>query len=311
MPIVRPLAENDLPQTWRIARVAFGTFFGMPEPEKNWLDRDLHTNRFHSGHVEAFVAEDNGTVIGSNFATRWGSVGFFGPLTTSVDRWNGGLAQPLVAASCDAFDRWGLTHAGLFTFPHSTKHIHLYGKFGFHPRFLTVLMTAPARAGKLPDYSRYSALVDGRAAADTAARELCGAIYDGLDLSGEIHAVAAQNLGDTLLLWDGPSRLGGFAVCHWGPASEAGEGNLYVKFAAVRPGPGIAERFSALLDGTAALAHVAGMPNVLAGINLSHADAYRQMKASGFTPAFQGVTMHRGNEPGYSRPDTYVIDDWR
>ena len=65
--------------------------------------------------MEAFAAEEDGVLVGSNFATRWGSVGFFGPLSTSVDRWNGGLAQPLVAAVCDAFDRWGVTHAGLFT----------------------------------------------------------------------------------------------------------------------------------------------------------------------------------------------------
>jgi len=25
----------------------------------------------------------------------------------------------------------------------------------------------------------------------------------------------------------------------------------------------------------------------------------------------QGVTMHRPNEPGYSRPGAFVIDDWR
>ena len=311
MPIVRPLAEADLPQTWRIVRTAFGTFFGAADPENYWADRDLHYNRFRSEHVEGVVAEENGAVVGSNFATRWGSVGFFGPLSTAVDRWNGGLAQPLVAAACAAFDRWGVTHAGLFTFAQSTKHVHLYGKFGFHPRFLTALMTAPARAGTLPEYARYSSLTDGRAAAEAAARALCDALYEGLDLSGEIRAAAALGLGDTLLLWDGPSRLGAFAVCHWGPASEAGEGCLYIKFGAARPGAGVEARFGALLDGAAALAQAVGMPAVLAGVNLSREPAYRQMKASGFTPAFQGVAMHRGNEPGYCRPEVYAIDDWR
>jgi len=312
MPIVRPLVEADLPQTWRVARNAFGTFMGVPDPASHWADRDLHANRFRSEHVEAFVAEDGGTVIGSNFATRWGSVGFFGPLSTSVDRWNAGLAQPLVAEACAAFDRWGVTQAGLFTYPHSTKHVHLYGKFGFHARFLTALMSAPARPGVLGDYSRHSALaLDGRKAAEDATYALSDGIYQGLDLRGEIRAAAAQGLGDTLLLWDGPSRLAGFAVCHWGPASEAGEGCLYIKFGAARSGPGVDGRFAALLDGAAALAHAARMPAVLAGINLSRDAAYRQMKASGYRPAFQGVAMHRGNEPGYCRPDVYAIDDWR
>jgi hypothetical protein len=312
MPIVRPLVEADLPQSWRIVRTAFGTFFGAPDPENFWADRDLHTNRFRSEHVEAFIAEEDGAVVGSNFATRWGSVGFFGPLSTSVDRWNGGLAQPLVAAVCETFERWKVSHAGLFTFAQSTKHIHLYGKFGFYPRFLTVLMTAPARSGALPDYSRHLTLaLDGRKAAEDATLALSDSIYEGLDLRGEIRATAAQGLGDTLLVWDGPSRLAAFAVCHWGPASEAGEGCLYIKFGAVRPGPGVDARFAALLDGVAALAHTAGMPAVLAGVNLARDAAYRQMKASGYTPAFQGVAMHRGNQPGYCRPDVHVLDDWR
>ena len=312
MPTVRPLTAADLPESWRIVRTAFGTFFGAPDPASFWADRDLHTNRFRSEHVEAFVAEEEGAVVGSNFATRWGSVGFFGPLSTSVDRWNGGLAQPLVAAVCETFDRWGVTHAGLFTFAQSTKHIHLYSKFGFHPRFLTVLMTAPARPGTLSDYSLYSALaLDERQAAEDATFALSDSVYEGLDLRGEIRAVAAQGLGDTLLLWDGPSRLAGFAVCHWGPASEAGEGCLYIKFGAVRPGPSAGERFGALLDAASVLAHQTRMPAVLAGINLSHEEAYRRMKAHGYRPAFQGVAMHRGNEPGYCRADVYAIDDWR
>ncbi|MBV8777680.1 MAG: GNAT family N-acetyltransferase [Alphaproteobacteria bacterium] len=312
MPSVRPLAEADLPQTWRIARTAFGTFLGAPDPENFWRDRDLHRNRFRSDNVEAFVADEGGAVVGSNFVTRWGSVGFFGPLTTRVDRWDGGLAQPLVAAACDAFDRWGVSHAGLFTFPHSAKHVHLYGKFGFYPRFLTAIMSGAAAAYGLPaDATRYSAAAAGaRAAAEAAAGALCDEIYPGLDLGGDIRAVAAQGLGDTLLLWEG-SRLAGFAVCHWGPDSEAGAGFLYVKFGAVRGGAGAAERFARLLDAAAALAHEAGQPAMLAGVNLAREEAYRQMKARGFRTEIQGVTMHRDNAPGYSRPGVYVLDDWR
>jgi hypothetical protein len=31
----------------------------------------------------------------------------------------------------------------------------------------------------------------------------------------------------------------------------------------------------------------------------------------GYRAAIQGVAMHRPNESGYSRPDAYVLDDWR
>ena len=311
--VIRPLAEPDLPQTWHIARTAFGNFFGAPDREKFWTDLDLHYGRFRAAHVEAFVAEEDGTIVGSNFATRWGSVGFFGPLSTRIDLQNRGIGQSLAAAVCEVFARWQVSHAGLFTFAESAKHVHLYGKFGFHPRFLTALMTTPAQSGGLPvAASRYSVLPAAeRAAAEAAARELCDELYEGLDLGGEIRAVAAQGLGDTLLLRDGTSRLAGFAVCHWGPASEAGAGCLYVKFGAARPGPGAEIRFGALLDAAAALADVAGMATVLAGVNLARAEAYGQMKARGFRTVFQGVAMHRNNESGYSRLGLHILDDWR
>ena len=312
MPLIRPLVAQDLAEAQRIVRVAFGTFFGVPDLDNFWTDRDYVHGRCGAEHVEAFGAEEDGALVGSNFATRWGSFGFFGPLSVRPDRWEGKCAQPLVAAVCDAFDRWGVSQAGLFTFPHSAKHVHLYGKFGFYPRFLTAIMAKPASPGALPEYSRYSALApEGRSAAEDASFALTDGLYDGLDLRDEIRTGAARGLGDTLLLWDGPSRLAGFAVCQWGPASEAGADTLYVKFAAVRPGPGVDERFAALLDACGALAAAAGMNDVLAGVNLARDEAYRQMKALGFRTAIQGVAMHRDNEPGFCRPGLYIIDDWR
>jgi GNAT superfamily N-acetyltransferase len=312
MPIVRAMTEPDLPEAWRIVRTAFGTFFGVPDPANFWADRDLVYNRFGAEHIAAFAAEEDDVVVGSNFATRWGSVGFFGPITTRPDLWNRGIAQPLVAAACEAFEGWQLSHQALFTFPHSTKHVHLYGKFGFYPRFLTAIMSAPAQAGPLPDYSRYSTLAPpGRQAAEEASYALTDELYDGLDLRGEIRHVAARNLGDTVLVWDGASRLAGFAVCHWGLASEAGADFLYVKFGAVRSGAGAAERFDTLLDRCSALAAEVGMGKVLAGVNLAHEEAFRQMKTRGFRAEVQGVSMHRGNEAGYSRAGVYVLDDWR
>ena len=47
--------------------------------------------------------------------------------------------------------------------------------------------------------------------------------YDGLNLSREIRAVAAQHLGDTVVIGDG-QRVTGFAICHVGPGSEGGTG---------------------------------------------------------------------------------------
>jgi GNAT superfamily N-acetyltransferase len=310
---IRPLGEADLPQAARICRDAFGTFLGAPDPENFWADRDYVYGRFGAEHVASFAAEQDGELVGSNFATRWGSVGFFGPNTIRPERQGHGGGKALAEAVTNQFDRWGVRHGGLCTFPQSPMRIALYGKFGFRARFLTPIMAAPARtAGDPGRWSRYSELSDGdRRDVETACRELTDLLYDGLDLGAEIRTATARNLGDTLVLWEGASRLAGFAVCHWGPASEAGEGCCYVKFGAVRPGNGDVSRFDALLDGCGSLAAGVGMPNVLAGVNLSHEEAYLQMVARGFRADIQVVTMHRPNEAAYSRPGLYVLDDWR
>ena len=129
MVAVRALAERDLPEVQRIIRDAFGTFLGVPDLEKFWFPPYAHT-RFGAEHIASFAAEQDSKLAGSNFATHWGSVGFFGPLTTRPDLWDAGIGQRLVAAACDAFHGWGTRHAGLFTFAQSAKHVGLYGKFG-------------------------------------------------------------------------------------------------------------------------------------------------------------------------------------
>jgi hypothetical protein len=53
------------------------------------------------------------------------------------------------------------------------------------------------------------------------------------------------------------------------------------------------------------------MPKVLAGANMARHEAYRHLVARGYRTEIQGVTMHRDNDPGYSRPGVYVLDDWR
>src|SRR5215471_17432839 len=193
MVTVRPLAERDLPETQRIIHRAFGTFLGVPDLDKFWFPPYAHT-RFGAEHIASFAAERDGEFLGSNFATKWGSVGFFGPLSTRPDLWDAGVGQRLVAAVSDQFESWGIHHAGLFTFAQSAKHVGLYGKFGFHPRFLTAIMAA--RAGQQPQTtaaSRYSALPEGeRRDVENACRELTEKLYPGLDLSGEIRTVAAR-----------------------------------------------------------------------------------------------------------------------
>jgi predicted N-acetyltransferase YhbS len=312
------MAEADLDAADRVMRVAFGTFLGLPDPAQFGGDADYARGRFRADPSSAFVAEQKGEVVGSNFATRWGRVGFFGPLSVRTDLQNGGIAKRLLEPVMDCFEAWGITHAGLFTFAHSAKHLALYERFGFHARFLTAIMAAPVRPETaLRDDERWPPppTFAATAAAERPAMladcsDLADAIQPGLDLGAEIDAVRRLGLGDTVFLPD-PCGLGGFAVCHCGPGTEAGGGSCFVKFAMVSPGAGAAHRFAALLEAVEAFARARGLERIVAGTSLARSDAYALMRQRGFRTMLQGVCMHRPNEPGYHRADVYAIDDWR
>jgi hypothetical protein len=257
-------------------------------------------------------------LVGSNFATKWGSVGFFGPLSVRPDLQEHRIGKALLAATMHQFDAWETRHTGLFTFAHSAKHVALYQKFGFYARFLTAIMSAPvqpAHPAKPPqapvDWLRYSALGDtAKDHALRAGRDVTNSLYPGLDLSEEIRAVDDQDLGDTLLV-EGADGIAAFAVCHYGPRSEAGAGTCFIKFGAVRDTPSADKDYLRLLDACGSLAVTVGMGKVLAGVNMARHEAYSHLVNRGFRTEIQGVNMHRKNDAGYCRPGLYIIDDWR
>jgi len=310
--VVRPLGRDDLPAADQVMRLAFGTFLGLPEPLSFMGDASYVSGRWAADPDAAFGAVAGGRLVGSNFATNWGSVGFFGPLTIRPELWDRGIGQRLMEPVLTCFDRWGTKHAGLFTFAQSQKHVGLYQRFGFWPRFLTAVMSKDVDSrGQTPEWTTFSATADGeRASVLDECRRLTDRIFEGLDLTREIQAVAAQGLGDTLLLWDS-TRLAGIAVCHCGPGTEAGSGTCYVKFGAAAPGPRAERDFARLLAACEHMSRERGLARLSAGVNLARHEAYGLVRRHGFRVDLQGVAMHRPNEGGYDRPGVYVLDDWR
>ena len=307
---VRPLEERDLDAADRIMRLAFGTFIGLPEPAKFMGDASYVHTRWRANPGAAFAAEVDGRLVGSNFATNWGSVGFFGPLTIHPEFWNRGVGKSLMEPVIDLFTTWRTKHAGLFTFAQSQKHVGLYQNFGFWPRFLTMLMMKRVEGKNRA--ARWTTFSDAtnREGILNACRDLTGSIYAGLDLTREIQAVLNQNLGETILSWH-DSELTGFAVCHAGAGTEAGSGNCYVKFAAAHLAANTAHNFDNLLEGCEEWAASRSLERLMAGVNTSRDEAYKQMLGRGFKTQMQGVVMSRPNEAGYNRSGVYLIDDWR
>jgi GNAT superfamily N-acetyltransferase len=317
--IVRPLTESDLGAADLIFRTAFGTFIGLDQPERYGGDSDYVRTRWKADPAAALGAELGGRLVGSNFAARWGSVGFFGPLTVAPRNWDSAIGQRLLDATMELFAEWGTGHLGLFTFPNSAKHLSLYQRYGFWPRFLTAIMSMPITppgdasapgAGTAPGALLSQLPPAGRDSALRAIGELTDAVYPGLDVRREIGAIQDQGLGEVVLVEDA-ADLQAVAVCHLGAGSEAGHGTCYVKFGAVRPGPQASRMFGLLLDASAALAADRGATTLAAGVSAACERAWAAMAARGFRSRTIGVTMHRPNDSGYHAPGNYVIDDWR
>ncbi len=295
------LKKSEVEEAARIVRLAFGTFLGLPDPLAFMDDRHYMAPRFNSPHVKIVAARDGGRLIGSNVATRWGSFGFFGPLTVLPEYWDRGVAQQLLQATMTIFDGWGLRHSGLFTFPQSAKHIGLYQKFGYWPRYLTAVMArTPDAAHATPPVLLAPMKKAEREAAIQACAKLTHKIDKGLDLTGEIQALLKQRTGDVVMTG------GAFAICLNGPGSEGGQKVCYVKFAAARNG----DAFDKLLGAIDAFAS-SRAATIEAGVNLAREDAFRRMRAHGYRTTMQGVAMQRPHVDGFNRADAYVIDDWR
>ncbi|MBG1261356.1 GNAT family N-acetyltransferase [Nostoc commune] len=308
---IRRLQQSELAIADQVFRLAFGTFRKHPEPAKYGGDMTF-MKRWFTDPTAVFGAEVDGQLVGSNFATNWGSFGFFGPLTIHPDFWGHKIAPQLIEPAMECFKGWKNKQAGLFTFPDSPLHLSLYQKFGFYPQFLTAVLSKPLRSTKqLLQGTRYSGLPeDKQLECLKSSQELTDALYDGLDLKREICAVEEQRLGDTIFLWD-DKGLTSFAVCHYGKDTEAGSDNCYIKFAAVRLGLKAGQNFEQLLQECEILSVLQGASRLIGGVNTARYQAYQKMLAFGFRIERIGIAMLNPNQPAFNRPDTYVIDDWR
>jgi GNAT superfamily N-acetyltransferase len=307
--------ESDLDRADAIFRTAFATYL-RADPVQMFGDSDLYRSRWRAKNTRTIAARIEGELAGSNILTRWGDLGWFGPLTVAPERWDQGVAKALMEGTERVFEEWGVSHRTLFTFSDSPKHLGLYQKFGYWPGPLTAILgrAGDASAGR-PTLGPEAALFSERSPREQVdllkqVRELCGRLLPGLDVSGEVESVHDQRIGETLLLLDG-ARLDGFAVCQTGAGSEAGGGSTYAKFATVAPGAGRDQRLKSLLDNLEALAASRGAPKVECGCNTSHRDTLRTLLARGYRYGFIGVAMVAGTDMVYLHPEFDILDDWR
>jgi len=310
--LVRALRADDLDATDRVLRLAFGTVRGLPDPSTAFGDSETVRTRYRAAPDCAWAAELDGEVVGSVFAARWGSFGFLGPLSVRPDLWDRGIGSRLLRPVLEAFASWDVRQAALFTFASSPRHLGLYQKHGFWPGTLTVVMAKAPEPPLQRAYTLFSTETSDRQGhVLNEIRGLTDEVFCGLDLEREIVAASSQGIGDTIVVRH-EGVLEGMAVCHCGAGSEAGSGTCYVKFAAVRPGGGAAERFERLLDACETFATESGLGRLVAGVNTGRLDAYCRLLARGFRIELVGVSMRlRPEDAHFDTPGHYVIDDLR
>jgi len=308
---IRPLGESDLPEASSILRRAFATHFRMPL-DTFWMDRDFITGRWMTDTSLAFGAWIGDRLVGSSLGANWGSLGVFGPISTHPDTWNRGTASYLIPPVLERLKVLGARHIAFFTFADSTKHIGLYQKFGFWPRFLTAIMIGRVKVNKtVPQSTRYSAIADAdRAHWLEACRSLTAEVRAGLDLSAEIRTAHSHGHGDTVFLTEG-SRVEAVVLCEFGPKSPAGAGSCLIRFAALRPDSENEVRFGQLLSACEKLAADEGLKQVVACVSASRPKAFRHLVSMGYRAQRNGVTMHDPNEDAYNQASSYILNDLR
>ncbi len=314
--VIRHMVEEDLSEADRIIRLAFGTFMGHDNPEDYRSDARYANPRYNADPSASFVAESNGKIIGSNFGLHWGSVGIFGPLTIHPEYWNKGIGSKLMELVMKCFEEWNVTHSGAMTFANSPKHINLYRKFGYHPRFLIPFMSKKIEPKSIiPNtkftWAKYSECKEDQDKYLDGCKQVANTIYPGLDLELEIKAVNKMNFGETIIIFNEKKEIAGFAICHCGINTEAGNDKCYVKFGAVKLNSDAQSNFVNLLNACEELAVAKGLSILTGGVNAGRYNAYQSMLNQNFSIDFLGVSLHQPNKDAFNIADRYVIDDWR
>ena len=117
-------------------------------------------------------------------------------------------SQAITWTNNEIFDKkWYIKHAGLFTFAQSAKHIGLYQKFGFWPRFLTIIMSKPVWPAEEEQEQRYSRNSSNGSSSSFRWSRFSEIAHHKQEQTLDrrrlltIVSVNNQNLGDTILLY--------------------------------------------------------------------------------------------------------------
>jgi hypothetical protein len=152
----------------------------------------------------SIVAEENGRIVGSNFADRRSSIAGIGPISVDPEAQNQGIGRKLMEAAIDHFAASNVPGIRLVQAAYHNRSLSLYTKLGFQTREMLSLMQGPALNIKFPGYEVRSATE-----ADIAACNLLCRRVHGFDRSVEL--CQASSAG-TAIVVEHLGRITGYAT---------------------------------------------------------------------------------------------------
>ena len=140
---IRRVRKGDLSKVKDVFEQSFGDFLERQlgtRPRQAFNGAQYVHHRWLMEPWGCFVAEeDNAKIVGAALAVTWGTVGLLGPVAVLTHYHNQSIAQQLIRATQEFFDENKTTLQGVMTYPTSPKHLTLYHKFGYQPKYLTAV----------------------------------------------------------------------------------------------------------------------------------------------------------------------------
>jgi predicted N-acetyltransferase YhbS len=257
----------------------------------------------------AFVAEEEGGVVGFVFSRTWGSVGWFGTFAVLPKCQQRGIGKKLISASLEYLGRAADRVIGLETMPDSPYNLGLYLRQGFRACAPTLTLNKTLRESASQDVSlaRWSAAdaqTRERWLADL--RQASGQILAGLDYSKEILSTARYRLGDTLVLCQELQAVGFSNVRLVSSHESWGEELAVVQVMALHPACTNDEALHALLDCSEALAAAQGKRTLVVAVNACHTWALERLLARDYRVSRTMIRMVLKRTEAGSVTDAHV-----
>jgi len=288
MTMVRLMRQEDFDAIREIDAMAFGTWQQQVTGASAALPPRTHTNVLVCWEKDpegAFVAEEDGRVIGFIFSRTWGSIGWFGTFAVLPQYQGRGIGKGLIAASLAYLRREPGREIGLETMAESPYNLGLYLRQGFQAGLPTFslgkgLVNSHSIPIALGRWSEVDAGTRARWLADL--REASGQIHSGLDYSKEMQSTLRHSLGETLVLCEGTKAVGFSNV--WLTSSREGFGGelASVQVMVLHPACNDDDSLCTLLDGSEALASAHGKQKLIIPANAGHTWALGRLVRQGY-----------------------------